>query len=164
MVIAFNYIQFKNSIKNSFYKMSEFSDFGDDSYYSSSYSETIPDIEYSLLEDDSQMFHRDQLNEKSDEEVLEPPPIPVYDDNSTAFCTSIDQSRKFIHQNFGLSPSTLRTSSLVGLVILSIKDYNLIRKDHRNNRTFPHILVVPNGDKFSIVHQDFKQCIEILNQ
>lgn len=117
-----------------------------------------------ILEDDSQMFHRDQLHETSTQEILEPPPIPVYDDNSTALCTSIDQSRQFIHQNFGLSPSSLRSSPLVGLVILSIKDYNLIRKDHRNNRKFPHLLVVPNGKDFQLVHKDFEQCINILHQ
>ena len=145
--------------------MSEFSDFSNSSLYDDSYdSDPMNDVSYSLLSDESQMSQLNEFNEGPIEEILEPPPLPVYDDNSTAFCTSIDQSRKFILQNFGLSPSTLRNSPIIGLVILSIKDYNLIRKDHRNNRKFPHVLVVPNGDNFQIAHPDFTQCISILNQ
>ena len=143
--------------------MSEFEDFGDSYSYEEEYSEPIIPVEYNL-DDDSQMFHSDQLNEKPIEEILEPPPIPVYDDNSTAFCTSIEQARNFISKSFNIHPSSLRSAPIVGLVILSIKDYNLIRKDHRHNRTLPHLLVVPVGDNFQLAHPEFAQCIQILHK
>ena len=147
--------------------MTEFSDFSE---YEESYEE-IPMVDYDyqmdeepLLSDDSQMFHRDQLHEESIEEVNESPPQSIYPDNSVAFCTSLSQSKEFLHKNFGISTSQLRSINIPGIVVLSIKDYNLIRKDHRNHRIFPHLLVCSTGPDFSIIHTDFAQAIELLNK
>lgn len=93
-----------------------------------------------------------------------PLPIPQIDipDPSIAICHSLEQSQELIKKQFGVDPNHLRTSDINGLVIIPIKDLNLIRKDTRNHRIFHHILVFPFGENFDLVHTDFKQSIEIL--
>lgn len=146
--------------------MADFSDFAE---YEESYEE-FPDVEYDcemdepFLSDDSEMFHRDQLNEKPEEKVSEPPPESIYPDNSVAYCVSLNQSKEFLQNNFGISTNSLRFNNIPGIIILSLKDYNLIRKDHRNHRKLPHLLICPSGPDFPVIHSDFAQAIQILNQ
>lgn len=144
-----------------------------ESYYSDSYdyefnpydSDSWPSPPSSpILEDESQMFHRDQLHEVHP--VTSNIPIPQVNipDPSIAICHSLDQSKQLIQERLGVSPSALRSHPIPGIVIIPLKDINLIRKDSRNNRVLNHIMVLPAGENFKLVHPDFAQCIETLNQ
>ena len=127
----------------------------DDSYY---YDDSLSDY----FSDDSQMFHHDQLNEVNDSKVSLPLPEISVPDPSIAICHSIEQSQQLIQEQFNRSSSTLRTDPIPGIVVLPLKDFNLIRKDHRSNRQFTHLLVTPAGENFPLVHTDFAQAIEFL--
>ena len=145
--------------------MSEFEDFGDSSYeyYEEDSNNSIDQIPDDILNDDSQLFHHFQQPEEDVQESLTPPPESVYPDNSTAFCTSLHQSRRLLHEVFNISSSSLRYHPVPGLVILPLKDYNLIRKDDRHNRTLPHIIVLPNDENFNVAHPECAKFIELLN-
>ena len=144
-----------------------------ESYYEDSYeyefnpydSDTWPDPSASpIFEDESQMFHHDQLNKK--EPIENNLPIHQVDipDPSIAICYSLDQSKQLIQERFDLHPSALRSHPIPGIVIIPLKDINLIRKDSRHNRVLPHILVFPAGENFELIHSDFAQSIATLNQ
>ena len=151
--------------------MAEFEDFAEYSSYEyveeeSNQEQPFPDIDAlpdDIFNDDSQLFHHFQQPEEDVKESLTPPPEPVYPDNSTAFCLSLNQSRKLLHESFGISASSLRYKPVPGLVILPLKDYNLIRKDDRHNRTLPHIIIIPNDENFNVAHPECAQFIQILN-
>lgn len=140
-----------------------------DSYYSDSYeyefnpydSDSWPEP---ILEDESQMFHRDQLRQSQFTPPTPPVPEAVIPDNSIAVCHTLDQSKELIQATTGVNPSSLRSSSISGIVIIPIKDINLIRKDHRSNRNLPNILVLPVGEDFQLRHPDFAYAIQTLNQ
>lgn len=126
-------------------------------------SDTFPDEQF-ILEDESQMFHRDQLHEEhSYQDNITVPPVDIPDD-AIAICHSLDQSKQLIQKCFGVSPTALRHHPVPGIVIIPLKDINLIRKDNRHNRILPHIMVFPAGENFELVHSDFAQAIQILNQ
>lgn len=112
--------------------------------------------------DDSQAFHHDQLQDISNTETPEPIPPPSIPDPSIAISNSIDQSRQLIQSKLNIDPSSLRHRNVPGIVILPLKDFNLIRKDARHGRTFKHILVIPSGENFTVIHQDFAQAISAL--
>ena len=143
-----------------------------DSYYEDSYeyefnpydSDSWPDnMSSPILDDDSQMFHRDQLHEGNSAPSSLPLPQVAIPDPSIAICYSLDQSKQLIQERFGVSPSALRSHPIPGIVIIPLKDINLIRKDSRNNRVLPHIMVFPTGENFQLIHNDFAQSIQILN-
>ena len=143
------------------------------SYYDDSYeyefnpydSDTYPDPDSSLiLDDESQMFHRDQLHQNNFAESNIPVPEVSIPDPAIAICYSLDQSKQLIQERFGISPSALRSNPIPGIVIIPLKDINLIRKDCRHNRVLPHIMVFPAGENFELVHKDFAQSIQSLNQ
>lgn len=121
--------------------------------------------------DDNPLFNYDiQYNDpsiQSDEtpcpEIDELIPDPVIPDPAVAVCHSLDQSKQLIQNRFGINTSSLHSHPIPGLVILPLKDINLIRKDHRNNRKLNHILVIPEGENFQLIHNDFVQCLNILN-
>ena len=113
--------------------------------------------------DDSQNFHRDQLKEKTSSQTIKPLPPVSIPDPSVAICYSLDQSKALIQKRFGVNSNSLRTHPYPGIVIMALKDINLIRKDHRLGRAFPHILITPDGEQFPLIHKDFAQCIAILN-
>ena len=140
--------------------MAEFVDYNlncsEESYYDDSLSD--------YFSDDSQMFHHHQLNEGDSSSADLPIPEISIPDPSIAICNSLDQSKQLIQERFDIDPSSLRSHPIPGIVILPLKDINLIRKDTRHNRVLPHILVFPAGDNFNLVHSDFAQCIQILNQ
>lgn len=127
----------------------------DDTYY---YDDSLSDY----FSDDSQMFHHDQLHQINSSQASFPLPEINIPDPSIAICHSIEQSQQLIQKQFNRDSSTLRTNPIPGIVILPLKDFNLIRKDHRNNREFNHILVTPAGENFSVVHNDFAQAIQLL--
>ena len=110
------------------------------------------------------MFHRDQLHEGHSSSSSIPFPQVNIPDPAVAICHSLDQSKQLIQERFNIDPSSLRSHPVPGLVILSLKDINLIRKDTRNHRVLPHILVLPAGENFELVHSDFAASIQILNQ
>lgn len=144
-----------------------------DSYYDDSYeyefnpydSDSWPEVNSSSnLDDESQKPHHDQLHEGHSA----PPSIPLpqvnITDPSVAVCYSLDQSKQLIQERFGVSPSALRSISIPGIVVIPLKDINLIRKDTRHNRILPHIMVFPAGENFQLIHKDFAQSIQLLNQ
>ena len=110
------------------------------------------------------MFHSHQLNEDNSSSADLPIPEVSIPDPSIAICNSLNQSKQLIQERFNIDPSSLRSHPIPGIVILPLKDINLIRKDTRHHRVLPHILVFPAGDNFNLVHQDFAQSIQILNQ
>lgn len=147
------------SSDNSYYD--DYSEYELNNYDSESWPEPTSSP---ILEDESQMFHRDQLHKSQSASFDLPLPQISIPDPAIAICHSLDQSKQLIQKRFNIDPSSLRSHSIPGIVILSIKDINLIRKDTRNNRVLPHILVLPAGENFQLVHSDFAQCIQILNQ
>ena len=144
-----------------------------ESYYEDSYeyefnpydSDSWPESESSpILEDESQMFHRDQLNKVHTSPTYKSIPQVDIPDPSIAICHSLDQSKQLLQERFNISPSALRSRPIPGIVIIPLKDINLIRKDTRFNRVLHHIMVFPSGDNFELVHPDFAQSIKLLNQ
>lgn len=127
----------------------------DESYY-------YDDISSDFYSDDSQLFAKYQLHQSTHPKAPLPLPEINIPDPSIAICHSIEQSQQLIQKQFNRDSSTLRTNPIPGIVILPLKDFNLIRKDHRNNREFKHILVLPAGENFSLVHKDFAQVIQLL--
>ena len=150
--------------------MSEFEDFGEYSSYEypeeelTGSSNELDDIPDDILNDDSQLFHHIQQSKEDNEELLTPPPESIYPDNSTAFCNHLNQSRKLLLETFGVHPSSLRYKPIPGVIILPLKNYNLIRKDDRHNRTCPHIIAIPNDENFNVVHPELSHFIQLLNQ
>lgn len=112
--------------------------------------------------DDSQAFHHDQFKDLSYSETPEPLPPPSIPDPSIAISNSIDQSRQLIQSKFNFDCSSLRHHNVPGIVILPLKDFNLIRKDDRHGRILKHILVIPAGNDFQVIHKDFAQAILVL--
>lgn len=144
-----------------------------ESYYEDSYeyelnpydSDSWPESESPpILEDESQNFHRDQLSKDHTTPTYHCLPQIDIPDPSIAICHSLDQSKQLLQERFNFSPSALRSHPIPGIVIIPLKDINLIRKDTRSNRVLPHIMVFPAGDNFELVHPDFAQSIKILNQ
>lgn len=144
-----------------------------ESYYDDSYDyefspyESDPFAEYSsstILDDESPIDNLDQQDQNQSDQT--PPTLSevVVPDPSVAICSSLDQSKQLIQTNFGIHPSSLRSSNLSGIAIIPLKDLNLIRKDHRFNRNLPNIIVLPTGDDFHLVHPDFAFAIQALNQ
>lgn len=140
-----------------------------DSYYEDSYdyefnpydSDSWPEP---ILEDESQMFHRDQLRQSHSVPPTPTVPEAVIPDPSIAICHSLDQSKELIQANLGVRSSSLRSHNMSGIVIIPLKDINLIRKDHRCNRELPNIMVFPTGEDFQLAHPDFAYAIQVLNQ
>ena len=132
-----------------------------DYYYDSDYNSD--DI---FLDEPSQSKPKPTCNLNDSHVSFKTPlPVPQVDipDPSIAICHSLEQSQQLIKDKFGVDPNHLRSSDIHGVVVIPIKDLNLIRKDNRNHRIFNHILVFPFGDNFDLVHTDFKNSIEILN-
>lgn len=125
-----------------------FSDGDDAEYYS--YSDEPPGFEHNNEIEGERDF--DPLTVSSDD-------IP---DDAIAFSTSIDHSKQLIFKTFGIHTSKLRTHPIPGLVVMPLKDFGLIRKDHRHHRSFPHLLVLPVGDNFQMNHPDFAKAMEKL--
>ena len=143
------------------------------SYYEEDYdyefnpydSDSWPDpMSSPILEDESQMFHRDQLHSQHSAPADLPLPEVSIPDPSIAICHSLEQSKQLIQKRFNIDTSSLRSHPIPGIVIIPLKDINLIRKDSRNNRVLPHIMVFPAGENFELIHSDFAQAINILNQ
>lgn len=144
-----------------------------ESYYDDSYDyefspfESDPFAQYSsssILSDESPIDDPDQQNQNQPTETTPTVPEAVVPDPSVAICHSLDQSKQLIQTNFGIHPSSLRSSNLSGIAIIPLKDLNLVRKDHRFNRNLPNIIVLPTGDDFHLVHPDFAFAIQALNQ
>lgn len=144
-----------------------------ESYYDDSYDyefspyESDPFAEYSsstILDDESPIDNPDQQNQNQPDQAPSSLSEVIVPDPSVAICNSLDQSKQLIQTNFGVHPSSLRSSNLSGIAIIPLKDLNLIRKDHRFNRNLPNIIVLPTGDDFHLVHPDFAFAIQALNQ
>lgn len=133
-----------------------------DSYTYDSYefSEPENDFQYDIEYATPALSSPDQSFDIFDELV----PDPVIPDPAIAICNSLDQSKELVQATFGIPANSLRSSSVSGLVVLPLKDLNLIRKDNRSNRTQRVALILPVGENFSIVHQDLAQLVEVLNQ
>lgn len=92
------------------------------------------------------------------------PPVEVPDDEpNIAFSTSINQSKHFLFENLNISPSSLHSRHVPGLIILRLEDFAVIRNDQRNNREIPHILIGPPSEEFLNQHPDFKNSFIALN-
>ena len=113
--------------------------------------------------DDSQAFHADQLPPQDNPNYCENIAPVEYPDPAIAFSHSLEQSKELIQKQFSLDSNSFHTSNVYGIVVLPLKDFNLIRKDNRFNRELKHLLVIPSGDNFPIVHPDFAQAIQVLN-
>lgn len=106
---------------------------------------------FSLLENDNTNEETQHQNQNNS-----PPPQVDPNDNSIAISTSINQSKRFIHQNLGIPVSQLKSSNIHGLVILRLQDFPLIRNDTRCNRQLPHLLILPKDQaSFERDHPDF---------
>ena len=116
-----------------------------------------------FFDENSQIFSSHHINENE----RDPDPLTMSEDarpnDSIAFSTSIDHSKQLIFKTFGIHSHQLRTHPIPGLVVMPLKDFGLIRKDHRHHRSFPHFLVLPVGDNFPMIHPDFAQAIEKLH-
>ena len=123
----------------------------DSSDYTYDYEESI----------DDHLLYDQLIENQSNSEVLSPPPQIADDDNSIAFSTSINQSRKFISESLGIPASTLYHSDVSGLIVLRLKDFTLIRNDSRHRRIVPHLLVLPD-DSFPQNHPDFFAALNTL--
>lgn len=145
--------------------MSSFSDTSSE-YYEYEFnpydSDSYPDPFTSFIDEEDRHSHSQHSISTSPSNIN----IPEADipDPSIAICYSLDQSKQLIQKRFGVSPSTFRSKPIPGIVVLPLKDINLIRKDNRYNRILPHIIVFPTGENFNLVHQDFAQSIQILNK
>lgn len=144
-----------------------------ESYYDDSYdyefspfdSELCSEYSSSPISEDEPSSY--QPHQSDQIQPTAPPPSlseVVVPDPSVAICNSIDQSKQLIQTNFGIHPSSLRSSNLSGIAIIPLKDLNLIRKDHRFNRNLPNIIVLPTGDDFHIAHPDFAFAVQTLNK
>lgn len=144
-----------------------------ESYYDDTYDydfspydyDSWPEPSSSPISDDEPQSH--QPHQPDQIQPTAPPPSlseVVVPDPSVAICNSIDQSKQLIQTNFGIHPSSLRSSNLSGIAIIPLKDLNLIRKDNRFNRNLPNIIVLPTGDDFHLVHPDFAFAVQTLNK
>ena len=134
------------------------SDFYD--YDSYEFSEPDVDFQYDLQYADTLEPQADQPSDIIDELI----PDPVIPDPAIAICHSLDQSKELVQATFGIPANTLRSNPIPGLVVLPLKDLNLIRKDNRSNRTQSMALILPVGDHFSVIHPDLAQLLEVLNE
>lgn len=113
---------------------------------------------FSLLDNDDSKQESQHQNQNNS-----PPPQVDPNDNSIAFSTSINQSKRFIYKNLGLSVSKLKSNNIHGLVVLRLQDFSLIRNDTRCQRKLPHLLILPrNPEEFSEIHTDFYNSLKHL--
>lgn len=133
-----------------------------DSYEYDSYEFSEPDLDfqYDLQYADTFEPQADQSSDIIDELL----PDPVIPDPAIAICHSLDQSKELVQATFGIPAYSLRSHPIPGLVVLPLKDLNLIRKDNRSNRTQSMALILPVGDHFSVIHPDLAQLLEVLNE
>lgn len=86
----------------------------------------------------------------------------VYD-NNVAMCHSLAESKSIIANRLNLDPKRIRNYPVEGLVVMHLRDFNLIRNDSRNARGFFHIIVIPDTD-FGMLHPDFACALMQLDQ
>jgi len=131
----------------------------EEDYYSYEFSEPEFNPEYDVRYEPP--VFEDSNPPPTLDELLSDPVIP---DPAIAICNSLDQSKKLIQEHFGVPSAALRSHPFPGLVILPLKDINLIRKDNRSQRKQSMILIIPSGENFEIAHSDLAQMIHILHQ
>lgn len=116
-----------------------------------------------IFEDDSQMFHHYQiLKEHNSDSSINDNQIS-FPDSSIAFCHSIEQSQNLIYKRFNLDNHSFRSRLPPGLIILPLKEFNLIRKDNRCHRDIPHVLFLPEGPDVITVHRELMELTKHLN-
>lgn len=124
--------------------------------------------EYAYYDDyySSSSFFEELSEESSQPEEISDVniPQPVVCDPSIVFCENIEQSKKLLEQQMGTSINRSKLRNVTGLLILPLKDINLIRKDGRHLRELPNILVVPSSDDFIQLHSELATCIQMIHK
>ena len=141
-----------------------YSDELDYDFYEEDYSS--PTIDYDRSYHDMQgeeILNLLDNDESSQHQNHSPPPEVANDDNSIAVSTSINQTRQFVQQNFGIPISAFRTRPVPGLIILRIKDISSLRNEQRRSIKIPHILYCPNSEQQSF-HPELDYLETLLNK
>lgn len=121
--------------------------------YDRSFHDTPGEDIFTLLDND----------ESSQHQTNSPPPQVNNDDNTIAVSTSINQTRHFVQQNFGLPISAFRSRPIPGLIILRIKDISSVRNEQRRSIKIPHLLYCPSTDQQSF-HPELDYIEQLLNK
>lgn len=133
-----------------------------DSYYNDSYDYDFHSYDSgSVSESDGEITY-DIKPDQTDSSSSDIPQATI-PDPSVAICFSLEQSKQLIEDRFHCPSASLRCHNVSGIVVIPLKDINLIRKDTRHKRFLPHMIVFPTGDDFQTLHPDFAQSINILN-
>ena len=102
-------------------------------------------------------------NEQESTQTYSPPPEVADGDPSIALSFSLNKSREFIHKNLNIPIGKLKSYHPLGLVVLRLEDFSLLRNDQRRLKKIPHLLIVPT-EGFNSAHPDFSASIEVLNK
>lgn len=131
----------------------DYSSYEEDYSYDLSYSNDFPDNDQDIFNflDDEQTVPTPTTTTPS------PPPQISNNDDSIAFSSSINQSRKFLQEHYNIPISAFRTSGIPGLIILRLQDISSIRVDANRRIQIPHLLYSPTPNS------EHPELIEILH-
>lgn len=101
------------------------------------------------------------LDESTTKTSHSAPPEVANDDDSVAFSTSINQTRNFLQQVYGVPISSFRNHDIPGLIILRIQDISSLRNDAKKGLRVPHLLFHPTEDN---PHPELMHIFETLNK